>query len=57
MGSGAIGPESGPLLFAVVLGLSTAVAAAGWRLVEAPSIAAGRALIRAGRGRVAARSR
>lgn len=51
MGSDAIGPESGPLLFLAVLGLSTALAAAGWRLVEAPSIRAGRALIRVAGGR------
>jgi peptidoglycan/LPS O-acetylase OafA/YrhL len=39
---------AGLLLFAVALGLSIALAELAWRWVEAPSIRAGRALIRAG---------
>jgi peptidoglycan/LPS O-acetylase OafA/YrhL len=51
MGSELVRPASAPLLFAVVLGLSTALAVAGWTLAEAPSIRAGRALIRVTRRR------
>ena len=41
-------PLQGPLVFAVTLGISTALAALGQRFVEEPAIRAGRALIRAG---------
>src|SRR4029453_8666692 len=42
---------TGILLFAAVLAISTAIAAAGFRWIEAPSIEAGRALIRLSRRR------
>jgi peptidoglycan/LPS O-acetylase OafA/YrhL len=43
-----LSPMQGVLVFAVTLAVSTALAVLGHRFVEAPSIRAGRALIRVG---------
>lgn len=42
------GPGGAVLVFAATLGISVVISMLGWRFVESPSIAAGRALIRGG---------
>ena len=48
LGEDGISPSLALPAFAAVLAISTALAALGYRYVEAPAIAAGRALIRRG---------